>query len=56
MMDVLHLLHVGMRLYRDRVEAAHLPDDLEGRVERRERLHVGVGPRMLVAFEERQCR
>ena len=46
--DVVDVLDLRMRLDRDRVEAAHLAHLHEGGLERRERLHVGVGPHVLV--------
>ena len=55
-MDVVDALDFRMRLDRDRVEAALLAHHHEGRLQRGERLHVGLGPHVLVALEQRRGR
>ena len=53
--DVVDALDLRMRLDRHRVEAALLAHHDERRLERGERLHVGLRPHVLVAFEQRQA-
>ena len=54
-MDVVHGLDLGMGIDGHRVEAAHLAHLDEGGLEARERLHVGLGPHVLVMVEDRQA-
>ena len=52
MVDVVHRLDLGMRLDRHRIEAAHLAHLHERGLELRQRLHVGVGPHVLVLGQD----
>ena len=51
MVDVVYRLHLGITLDRHCVEAALFAHHDEGRFERGERLHVGVGAHVLVMIE-----
>jgi hypothetical protein len=53
--DVVDLLEFRIALHGHRIEAAHFAHHDEGRVERRQRLHVGVGPHVLVMVEHGQA-
>ena len=53
--DVVDALDLGMGLNRHRVEAALLAHHRERRLQARQRLHVGLGPHVLVAVEQGQA-
>ena len=52
MVHVVDRLEFGMCLYRDRIEATHLAEPHEGRIELCQRLHGGTGPHVLVLGED----
>ena len=55
MVDVFELFHFRVRLDGDGAEAAQFRHHLEGRIERGERLHVGLRPDVFVPVEQRDA-